>query len=221
MRKVIGERMHASLAEMAQLTIGMDVAFDRVVALRAELAEAADDRVGPVPTYTDFVVAAVARALRDHPRLNSRLTDAGIELSPAVNVGIAVALDDGLVVPVVRDADRVGLLDLAARSRALAESAREDKLAVSDVEGATFCVTSLGMYGVDFFTPVVNPPNAGILGVGRVRTETQWRDGRPEPTQVATLSLTWDHRVLDGAPAARFLQRVAHLIEHPTGLIGS
>ena len=221
MRKTIADRMHASLAEMAQLTIGMDVPVDRAVALRTELGDAAAELAGPVPTYTDLVVAAVARALRDHPRLNSRLTGAGIELLPDVHIGIAVALDDGLVVPVVRHADRLGLFDLAARSAALAGAARAGRLGVADLEGATFCVTSLGMYGVDFFTPVVNPPNAAILGVGRIRTETRWRDGRPEPGAVVTLSLTWDHRLLDGAPAARFLQRVADLLARPTVLVPS
>jgi pyruvate dehydrogenase E2 component (dihydrolipoamide acetyltransferase) len=219
MRRVIAQRMHTSLTEMAQLTIGMDVAFDRVEALRTELAKASDDFRRPRPTYTDFVVAAVARALPDHPRLNSRLTEAGIELSPAVHLGIAVALDNGLVVPVLRHADRLNLFDVAARSRALVESARAGTLGIDDLEGATFCVTSLGKYGVDFFTPVVNPPNAAILGVGRIRTETRWRDHRPEPGQVVPLSLTWDHRLLDGVPAAQFLQRVAHLLEHPSVLL--
>ena len=209
MRATIASRLHESLHDMAQLTLTMDVAMDRVVADRRR--RQAD---GAAPGLTDYVIAAAAAALVEHPIVNSQITGEGIALLPEVNVGMAVALDDGLVVPVVRRADRRSIVEIGAETARLATGARARSLPLRDYEGATFTVTALGMYGVDAFTPIVNPPNTAILGVGRIRRDVDWDEhDRPVPRPTLTLSLTWDHRAFDGAPAAEFTRTVREVLE--------
>ncbi|MBI2765598.1 MAG: 2-oxo acid dehydrogenase subunit E2 [Chloroflexi bacterium] len=217
-RKVIFERMHASLQEMAQLTLGVDVWMEDAVKLRAQLIDewAAD---GVRPSHTDLVIKAVAKALRSHPRLNAEVRADGIHLLPGVHIGLAVALDDGLVVPVIRDADTLSLKEIAAESSRLAAAARANRLTLDEMAGGTFSVTALGMFGVDFFTPIINPPNVAILGVGRIHDGVAWDGDRPVRRQQMTLSLTWDHRAVDGAPAAEFVQAVKALLEAPYRLL--
>ena len=170
------------------------------------------------PGYTDYVVAAAARALRQHPIVNAQLTPDGIALLPDVHVGLAVAVPAGLTVPVVRHTDRLDLAALSAETTRLADAARAGKLTLAELEGGTFSVSALGMFGVDAFTPVINPPNVAILGVGRLRDEIVLVDGRVESRRRMTLSLTWDHRVLDGAPAAAFAQQIVALLADPAAL---
>ena len=220
MRRTIGGRMHASLQEMAQLTMATDVDMTRAVALRRELLDLWADR-GLRPTYTDFVIKAAALALRGHPRLNAELRDDTIVLHPQIHVGFAVALDEGLIVPVTRDTDALPLDALAPISADLALRARERRLGADDLTGGTFTVTSLGMYGIDVFTPIINPPQAAILGVGRISERPVFRGGSNdvERRSFMTLSLTIDHRVVDGAPAAEFLRDVKGILERPSQLI--
>lgn len=218
MRKVISERMYGSLQAMAQLTLGMEVMVDELVKLRAGLIEEWKD-AGIRPSYTDFVIAAVARALRKHPIVNAQMGDGTIQLLDDVHVGMAVAVDAGLVVPVIRHADRLALKELAAESSRLAEAARTNKLGPDDFVGGTFSVSTLGMFSVDFFTPIINPPNAAILGVGRLKDAITWEGDRPVRSQQMTLSLTWDHRVFDGVPAAQFTQTVRDLLQQPFRLL--
>ena len=209
MRATIATRMHESLHGMAQLTLTMDAAMDRVVADRRR--RQVD---GAAPGYTDYVIAAAAASLVEHPIVNSQITDEGIALLPEVNVAMAVALDNGLVVPVVRGADRLSIEEISVETARLAAAARSRSLGMPDFEGATFTVTAMGMYGVDAFTPIINPPNTAILGVGRVRRDVHWDDDdRPVPLPVLTLSLTWDHRAFDGAPAAEFTGTVREVLE--------
>ena len=211
MRGTIAKRMHASLQQMAQLTLTMDADLDAVIADR----DARENK----PGFTDYVIAAAARALRAHPIVNSQVTSDGIALLPDVHVGMAVALDEGLVVPVVRHADRLDLTALAAETKRLATAARGGSLALNDLEGGTFSVSALGMFGVDAFTPVINPPNAAILGVGRLRDDlVLGAKGKVSTTKRLTLSLTWDHRVFDGAPAAQFAQTIVELLNDPKAL---
>lgn len=218
MRRVIAERMHASLREMAQLTMGMDVAMGAAVELRGRLVEQwAPD--GVRPTYTDLVVKALALALRLHPRVNAEFGEAEIRLHDDVHIGLAVAVEEGLLVPVIRDADLLSLREIAAESSRLAGAAREGRLMPDDMAGQTFSVTTLGASGVDFFTPIINPPNAGILGVGQIRDGVTWDGDRPLKTPMMTLSLTIDHRAIDGAPAAAFLGTVRDLLESPYRLL--
>jgi pyruvate dehydrogenase E2 component (dihydrolipoamide acetyltransferase) len=201
MRGVIADRMHASLREMAQLTLNLDVVMDAVVRDRDRRGERGDEAR---PGYTDYVVAAVAGALRSHPIVNSQIHDGHVALLPDVNVGVAVALDGGLVVPVVRQADRLSVDELSAETTRLVAAARGGEASPDDLAGGTFSVTALGMFGVDGFTPVINPPNTAILGVGRLRDDIHWEGDVPTKAKVLTLSLTWDHRAYDGVPAAEF-----------------
>jgi len=218
-RGVIAERMHESLRSSAQLTLSIDVDMGRAVALRDQLEEIGPDELGTVPGFTDFVIAAAARALRRHPMANASIVGDSIEVLRDVNVGMAVAVDAGLIVPVVRAADELSLLDLAVESQRLATAARDGKLGLADLEGGTFSVSALGMFGVDFFTPVINPPNAAILGVGRIRDDVAWDGDIPVKATSMTLSLTWDHRILDGAPAADFAGTIRRYLEEPVRLL--
>lgn len=213
-RGTIAKRMHESLRSMAQLTLQMD----------ADLAAVVTDRVsrkssGSAPGYTDYVIAAAARALRVHPYVNSQITDDGLALLPDVHVGMAVALDDGLIVPVIRDTTGLDLATLGTETSRLADAARSGSLALTDLEGGTFSVSTLGMFGVDGFTPVINPPNTAILGVGRLRDDVVLdADGNVATIKRMTLSLTWDHRAFDGAPAAEFCRTICTLLSNPAAL---
>ncbi len=213
-RGTIARRMHDSLAQMAQLTLFMDADLDAVVADR-ERRKAG----GAAPSFTDYIIAATARALREHPVVNSQIIDDGLALLPHVHVGMAVAVDNGLIVPVIRDTATLDLATLSVESSRLAEAARAGSLALTDLEGGTFSVSTLGMFGVDGFTPVINPPNTAILGVGRLRDDVVLdADGRPGVTKRLTLSLTWDHRAFDGAPAAGFCRSIVDLLGRPDSL---
>ena len=214
MRGTIAKRMHESLAQMAQLTLFMDADLDAVVADRTRRAA-----VGAAPSYTDYVIAAAARALHRHPLANSQITDDGVALLPTVHVGMAVALDGGLIVPVIANTNSLDLAALAVETSRLANAARAGALKLTDLEGGTFSVSTLGMFGVDGFTPVINPPNTCILGVGRLRDDLVL-DGNGNVTtkKRLTLSLTWDHRAFDGAPAAAFCQTIVELLGNTVSL---
>lgn len=166
-------------------------------------------------TYTDLLVGQVAAALRRHPRLNARWEDGAVVPGDRIHVGIAVALDDGLIVPVIHDADTLSLAEIAERRRSLVEAARAGRLHPEDVRGGTFTITNLGMYGVDAFNAILNPPQAAILAVGRISERVVAEDGQPVVRPVAVLTLSCDHRVVDGARAAQFLDDLARLIEGP------
>lgn len=220
MRSTIAKRMHASLQEMAQLTLHMDADFDDVLEHREELKDRQDlkDR-DAVPGITDYLVAAAGRAIARHRYVNSQIVDNGIAELPDVHVGLAVAIPGGLMVPVIRNADRRSLFEIAVDSKRLAGAAREGRLQLEDLEGGTFSVTALGMYGVDGFTPVINPPNAAILGVGRLRNDVVVKKkGKISTVTRLTLSLTWDHRVFDGAPAAEFCRTIVEILREPDSL---
>ena len=219
LRGAIARNMMASLHEMAQLTLGHEADLTELAATRAAL-KAENALTGRrTPTITDFVVRAAATALREHPLMNSTLRDGQTVPSAAIHVGIAVSLDGGLVVPVLRNADVGSLGELAEQAASLAAAARAGKLSLPQLEGATFTVSSLGASGIDFFTPIINRGNVGILGVGRMRDGVRWEGDRPVRTQVLTLSLTFDHRVVDGAPAAAYLMAVSDLLARPLALL--
>lgn len=218
MRRVIAERMRASLQEMAQLTLGIQVVMDEAVNLRTQLTEEWE-REGIRPSYTDLIARAVIKALPHCPALNARVSATGIELLPQINIGLAVALADGLVVPVIRDAGQLTLKEIAREAARLAGAARAGRLTLDEMAGGSFSITSLGMYEIDFFTPIINPPNTGILGVGRIHDATGWEGNRPVQRRELTLSLTIDHRAIDGAPAADFLRLVRDLLQAPYRLL--
>ncbi len=219
MRGTIAARMLQSLTEMAQLTHGFEVSMDAVVQLRAEMKDQYVALGVAVPSLNDFVVRAAALALRQHPILNATIIDKEIHLLGRIHMGLAVAVPGGLMVPVIHDADQLSLPELARATRDVADRCRTGSISLDELEGATFAVTSLGTYGVDFFTPVINPGNVGILGVGRLRDSGKWEGETFVRTQVLTLSLTFDHRAVDGAPAAEYLQTIAQLLARPLVLV--
>jgi pyruvate dehydrogenase E2 component (dihydrolipoamide acetyltransferase) len=210
MRATIAHRMHSSLQSMAQLTLVTTADVTELVAYRRELVDE------PRPSYTDMVVKAAAVAIRQHPIINSTLDVEGLRLLADVHIGIATDVPGGLVVAVLRHADRKSLGQIAAESASLTRRARAGDIRVDEVTGSTFTVTSLGGQGIDAFTPIINPPEVAILGVGRI-TEQPVRDGDSGLVwrQVVTLSLTIDHRVIDGVPGAAFLTAVVALLGDP------
>lgn len=214
MRRTIAARLAGSLREMAQLTVMADVDMSAARALREELNRgvAAD---GARITYTDLVVKLVALALKTHPVLNATLRGEELHLLGEYHIGVAVEIEDGLIVPVIRDADRKSLREISRELAELSERARARRLGPEDLQGGTFTVSNAGMLGVDAVTPIINPPEVAILGVGRIADRVLAVGGRGEVRPAATLCLTFDHRVVDGAPASRFVADMRRLLEDP------
>jgi len=207
-RKTTAERVSLSARTAPHSTITMEVDMIGAVKLHEEMAF----------SYTDMLVKAVATALKEHPLLNSTLADEQIRVFEDINVGVAAATEKGLVVPVVHNADKKSLSEIASITRELVEKARQGKLSKKELTGGTFTVTNLGMYGVDVFIPIINPPEAAILGAGRVTEKPVVVNKEVKTKSTMQLSLSFDHRIVDGAPAARFLQKVKQLLENPTTL---
>jgi pyruvate dehydrogenase E2 component (dihydrolipoamide acetyltransferase) len=208
MRRTIATRMHQSLRDTAQLTLSCEADVTPATELRARLTREFDF------TYTDMIIHAVGRALLRHPRMNSRWSAEGIASSVEAHVGMAVALDEGLIVPVIHNASSKSLRQIAAESRDLAERARSSQLKLEHVSGGTFTITNLGTWGVDVFTPILNLGETGILGVGRIIEKPAVYRSEITRRSMLTLSLTFDHRVIDGAPAAGFLQTVIDFLNY-------
>ena len=213
MRRTIAERMHRSLQSTAQLTMTTQADVTELTRVRSAAADGI--------SHTDLLVRACALALAEHPGLNAVMTGSEIRRYRAAHIGIAVAVPDGLVVPVLRDAGTLTLAQIARATKDLVARAREGRLAPADLDGGTFTITSLGGYGIDSFTPILNPPQVAILGVGRIAEQPGRRDGQLDWRQVMTLSLTVDHRAVDGVPAAAFLQDLAGRLADPAGLFGT
>ena len=213
-RGIIAERMTLSVQTNASVTLHTEVDATAFVELRGMLNDKLQAREVSI-TYTDLLVKVVANALGEHPRLNATLTDEGIHLLQEINIGVAVALEDGLVVPVVRNADRARLSEISTQVKDFAERARSNQLTPGELQGGTFTITNLGNFGIDAFTPIINPPESGILGVGRILKKPVVHEDEIVIRSMLTLSLTFDHRVVDGAPAAQFLQTVSDCIQDP------
>lgn len=213
-RKIIAERMTMSVQTNASVTLHTEVDATTLVELRGLFNEELEKREMSL-TYTDLLIKIVAIALREHRLLNATLTDEGIHMLADINIGVAVALEDGLVVPVVRNADQIGLAAISEQVKTLAEKARNNQLTPSELQGGTFTLTNLGNFGVDAFTPIINPPECAILGVGRIVKKPVVHNDEIAIRSMLALSLTFDHRVVDGAPAAQFLQTVSQYIQNP------
>jgi pyruvate dehydrogenase E2 component (dihydrolipoamide acetyltransferase) len=183
--------------------------------LRAQLNERLVAAGKKKVSVNDIIVRAVAVVLRDHPVVNSSFTPEAIVRHGRIHVGIAVATETGLVVPVIRDADTKSLTSISAETRTLAGKARDRKLGLDEMTGGTFTVSNLGMFGIDHFTAVINPPEAAILAVGAVRSEPGVKDGELAVVQKMTMTLSSDHRVIDGAQAAEFVRDLAAVLEDP------
>ena len=215
MRRVVAQRMYTSAVEIPTVTQTVKVDVTALLAFRKELKEA-----GHAFSVNDFVLKAVAKALRKHPEILVSLDGEQIIRRAHVNLGMAVALDAGLIVPVIRDADLLSLEALSAKARDLAERARSNQLGADEYKGSTFTVSNLGMFGVESFTPIINQPDAAILGVNCTEDELVMEaDGTIAKHQVMRISLTFDHRLLDGAVAAKFEMTVRELLEHPMDIL--
>ncbi len=216
MRKTIARRLSDSLFTAPHFYVTMEIVMDKAVALRPQMNE-----VSPVKiSFNDMVIKACALALRKHPDVNSAWLGDKIRKYDYVNIGVAVAIEDGLLVPVIRDADKKTMSAISGEVKTLAGMAKDKKLQPKDWEGNTFSVSNLGMFGVDQFTAIINPPDSCILAIGTIKKEAAFKeDGTVYPTNIMKVTLSADHRVVDGALAAQFLQTVKKLLEEPMSMM--
>jgi pyruvate dehydrogenase E2 component (dihydrolipoamide acetyltransferase) len=210
MRRTIAERMTHSKQMAPHFYLSIDVDMSAIIKLRAEQPE---NQASRAPSVNDYILRACARTLKDFPLLNASYTEHGIELHREINIGMAVALEEGLVVPVIRNADRLNVNQLAERSRELQAKAQTKKLYPADYDGGTFTVSNLGMLGVDSFIAIINPPQCAILAVGRVAPRVVVEDDMFTIKAMMTTTLSADHRIIDGATGARFLQQIKSRLE--------
>jgi pyruvate dehydrogenase E2 component (dihydrolipoamide acetyltransferase) len=215
LRNTISQRMVASHQTTAPVTLTTTADATNLVNLRKQFKAAREAGADVVPGYTDFLVKLTAVALQKHPLLNAGWIDDRIQQSPGIHVGVAVDTEAGLLVPVLRDVPSLGLKQIAARLHDLVERARVRKLMADELQGGTFTITNLGALGIDTFTPIINLPQCAIIGVGRIGRRPVVVGDEIAIREQITLSLTFDHRMVDGAPAARFLQTLSALIENP------
>lgn len=219
MRKAIATRMHTSLQNSAQLTLTMKVDVTELVALHKNMAEVVQRRYENKLTITDFVARAVVLALREHKEMNSAYINDTIHQFEHVHLGMAVALENGLVVPAIRFANNLSLVELSKEIKKAAQKAREGSLSSDDMQGTTFTISNLGSFGIEYFTPVLNTPETGILGVGAIEHVPIYKGEELQKGSMLPLSLTFDHRVLDGAPAAAFLRTIKQYLEEPVTIL--
>ena len=210
-RKIVAERMAFSTATMAMVTLNSELDVTSLVVYREVLKKVSRDKK-EIPSYNAMLVFLTARVLKEFPYMNASFVNSGIKLIDVVNLGLAVDTSEGLMVVVVREADRKSIVQIHKDLNNLAERAQNQQSAPEDLEGSTFTITNLGMYGIDAFTPIINPPEAAILGVCRFIEKDVLIEGQNKRRTMANFSLTFDHRVIDGGPAARFLQRLGELI---------
>jgi len=220
MREAIAEHMHRSLSISAQLTSMGEIDMTEVVKLRETLVSQAE-AIGARITYTDIFVLAIAKLLKDNPIINSSLIDNEIKLWENINIGVAVTLEEGLIVPVVKDADKKSLVEINQSIKALAKKAREGKLMPDDATGGTFTITNLGALGggYRFETPIINQPESAILGTGGITDRVVVRDGQMVIRPIMTYYFTYDHKVINGAVAAKFMADLTGLLEKPESFV--
>lgn len=216
MRKVVAERMAKSAREIPTVTQNVKIDVTKLVAFRKQINETSGQKF----SMNDFILKAVANALRANPHILVSIDGNQIIKRAHVNLGMAVALDDGLIVPVIRDADKLSLSQISATAKDLAVRARENKLAMDEYKGSTFTISNLGMFGVETFNPIINQPDAGILGVCAVQDELDMdEEGKIFKKQVMRISFTFDHRLIDGAVAAKFELAIKELLEDPMRIL--
>lgn len=219
MRKVIADRMSQSAYTAPHVTLSSEIDMSSCVSLRQELLPTIEKVNGYRLSFNEILVKAVAYTLQRHPDMNISLNDNEIIYHSAINVGFAVAVPNGLVVPVVNHADHLGLAAITEQCKTLGKSARDGKLLPEQMQNGTFTISNLGMYAVDAFTPIINQPEAAILGVGRIVEKPVAVNGEVALRAMMTLSLSFDHRIIDGAPAAAFLTDLKDVLENPMKLI--
>lgn len=219
MRKVISERMAQSAYTAPHVTLTTEVEMTKVKELRAALLPVIEKQTGFRVSYTDILVKAVAAALARHPQVNVSIDGDEIVEHSHVNIGLAVAVTDGLMVPVIKDVLNKGLAELTKDAKEIGKRARENKLLPDQLKGSTFTISNLGMYAIDVFTPIINQPESAILGVGRIQDKPVAVKGALEIRPMMALSLSFDHRAMDGAPAAAFLTELKQILENPFELL--
>jgi pyruvate dehydrogenase E2 component (dihydrolipoamide acetyltransferase) len=215
MWRVMADRLTQAWTTIPHFYLIREVNASRLVTWREKVQKNSTEKI----TYTDLLVKLTAVALKQYPRLNASWLNDNIVLNPDINIGLAVAVDDGLLVPVIHHADELPLTELAIRRSGIVKRAQANKLSLDDLSGGTFTISNLGMYGVDAFNAIVNPPQAAILAVSRIADRVVPVNGQPAVQPMMTLSLSCDHRVVDGARGAEFLQALADLIEEPLQLL--
>lgn len=217
--RVMAERMTTSWTTVPHFYLVREVDATHLIEWRKRILAKVETLTGIKPTFTDLLVKLIAFTLRDHPRLNASWADGSIQWNKEINIGIATAIEDGLIVPVIQSADKSSIGEIAAQRSDLIERARTKKLRPLDVSGGTFTLTNLGMYNVDAFDAIVNTPQAAILSVGRIADRVVPLNGQVAIRPMMILTLSLDHRVVDGARAAQFLDDLANLIEEPLGML--
>lgn len=218
-RKIIARRMTESFQSIPHFYLSLEVDMSCLQDLRERLKDEVEKRAGIKLTLTDILVKVAASALKDHPIINSRIEEDHIRLLEEINIGVAIALEDGLIVPVVHHADKKSLTEIALTLRDLTERARGGKLSLEDVGGGTFTLSNMGMLGIDKFNPIINPPECSILGVGRTIEKPVVQAGEIRIRPMAWFNLSSDHRIIDGATAALFLNHLKRTIENPVFLL--
>lgn len=214
-RKITFERMSQSAHEAARVTHFMQVDAQKMVEIVQVLKERVTDSWGFKPGYNELFGLILARALMEHPNMNARLNVEQIEIMDEINLGFAVDTERGLLVPVIKNVDCLSLREIGAEFHRLVDSAHRGKIRPEDLQGGTFTMTNIGMYQVDAFTPIINPPDMGILGIGKIAQQAVVIENELTARQMCTLCLAFDHRIVDGAPAARFLGHIKYLVENP------
>ncbi|MBE3100843.1 MAG: 2-oxo acid dehydrogenase subunit E2 [Firmicutes bacterium] len=218
-RKVIAERMSYSRSNIPHIVLNAKADATQLIVLREKFKEKILKKHGIKITYTDFILKSTAAALRENLEVNSTFSDGNYIIYDDVNVGVAVSLEEGLIVPIIFNCDKLEILNIAKKRIELVGKAREGKLSLEEISNGTFTVTNLGMYGIRSFSPIINPPQAAILAVGEIYTEPAVVNGKIKPESFMDLSVSCDHRIIDGRIGAKFLRRIAELIENPAELV--
>jgi len=219
LRKVVAERMSRSWDNAPHASINLEVDMSEMSRFREKVSPVMEKKKGLKVSYNHLLIRVLAQALKDHPELNARFIDNGIEYCDQVNIGIAVATEDGLIVPVLHGAELMDVEQIVVRADELIKKARHGELVLSELEGGSFTISNLGMYGIKSFTPIINPPEVGIIGAGAIKEQPVVENGTIVIKSITTLSLSFDHRAVDGAQAALFLSHVKELLEEPFRLI--
>ncbi|GAA0335098.1 dihydrolipoamide acetyltransferase [Oceanobacillus oncorhynchi subsp. oncorhynchi] len=219
MRKIIADRMTESANSGPHVTLDVEIDVTEVVSLRKKLLPVIEEAEGLRVSYNDILIKATAAALKKHPNINAELRGDKIIHHIDVHIGMAVAVDGGLLVPVIRHADQKGLARIARDAKSIGNKARENKLLQDDLAGSTFTISNLGMFAVDHFNPIINRPNSAILGVGRIQKKPAVFSDEIQIRSMMGLSLSFDHRIIDGAPAAAFITELKDLLENPYKLM--
>jgi len=217
--RVMAEHMTAAWNTVPHFYLIREVDAGNLISWRGNIVSKVEEQTGVKPTYTDLLVKLIGFTLRGHERVNASWADGQIQYNNAINVGLAVAVEDGLIVPVIHDADTLSVSEIATHRKDIVERAQTRKLRPADISDGTFTLTNLGMYNVDVFNAIVNTPQAAILAVGRIAERVVAVNGQPTIRSMMTVSLSCDHRVVDGARAAQFLDDLNNLIENPLGML--